>query len=151
MLKAVERICRAECEASNAPKPPEFTTLSSYPLTDNDRTATEPVVAAFKAQFGDSAYEATPAAASEDFSVFGRTWDVPYVFWFVGGTDPQVYAKAKQERQLNAIPSNHSPRFAPVLDPTLLTGLQAMLSAASAWLCAPAVRTQAREPVSGHA
>jgi metal-dependent amidase/aminoacylase/carboxypeptidase family protein len=151
MLKAVERICRAECEASNAPKPPEFTTLSSYPLTDNDRTATERVVAAFKTQFGDRAYEATPAAASEDFSVFGRTWDVPYVFWFVGGTDPQVYAKAKQERQLNAIPSNHSPRFAPVLDPTLRTGLQAMLSAASAWLCAPAARIQPREPVSDHA
>ncbi len=37
MLKAVKRICRAECEASNAPRPPEFTTLSSYPLTDNDR------------------------------------------------------------------------------------------------------------------
>ncbi|HWI79703.1 MAG TPA: amidohydrolase, partial [Ramlibacter sp.] len=30
MLKAVSRICRAECEASDAPKPPEFTTLSSY-------------------------------------------------------------------------------------------------------------------------
>ena len=30
MLKAVERICRAESEASNAPRPPEFTTLSSY-------------------------------------------------------------------------------------------------------------------------
>jgi hippurate hydrolase len=25
ILNAVERICRAECEASNAPKPPEFT------------------------------------------------------------------------------------------------------------------------------
>ena len=49
MLNAVKRICRAECEASNAPRPPEFTTLSSYPLTDNDRHATERVVDAFKA------------------------------------------------------------------------------------------------------
>jgi hippurate hydrolase len=70
--------------------------------------------------------------------VFGRTWGVPYVFWFVGGTDPQVYAKAKEQGKLNMIPSNHSPRFAPVLQPTLKVGLQAMLSAASAWLCAPA-------------
>jgi hippurate hydrolase len=60
---------------------------------------------------------------------------VPYVFWFVGGTDPQAYAKAKSEGTTNRIPSNHSPRFAPVLDPTLRTGLQAMLAAASAWLC----------------
>ena len=148
MLKAVERICRAECEASNAPRPPEFTTLSSYPLTDNDRAATDRVVSAFKAQFGDDAYETAPAAASEDFSVFGRTWNVPYVFWFVGGTDPQAYTKAKHEQQLNTIPSNHSPRFAPVLDPTLRTGLQAVLSAASAWLCAPAGRPRASEPVS---
>jgi amidohydrolase len=138
MLKAVRRICCAECEASDAPKPPEFTTLSSYPLTDNDPAATARVVEAFRAQFGDAVREGKPAAASEDFSVFGRTWGVPYVFWFVGGTDPQAYAQAKAEGTTNKIPSNHSPRFAPVLDPTLKVGLQAMLSAASAWLCAPA-------------
>ncbi|MFC7300588.1 amidohydrolase [Cognatiluteimonas weifangensis] len=138
MLQAVRRICRAECEASNAPQPPEFATLSSYPPTDNDREATARVVAAFRAQFGDAAYESKPMAASEDFSVFGRSWGVPYVFWFVGGTDPAVHARAKAEGTLNKLPSNHSPRFAPVLDPTLKTGLQALLGAASAWLCAPA-------------
>ena len=151
MLEAVKRICRAESDASNAPRAPEFTTLSSYPLTDNDRDATARVVEAFKEQFGDRAYETKPAGASEDFSVFGRRWKVPYVFWFVGGTDPQVYAKATQERKVNAIPSNHSPRFAPVLDPTLRTGLQAMLSAASAWLCSPASAIDAREPESERA
>lgn len=137
MLKAVRRICCAECEASNSPTPPEFTTLSSYPMTDNDHEATQRVADAFKVQFGDDAYEGKPAAASEDFSVFGRNWNVPYVFWFVGGTDPQVYATAKREGTLNVIPSNHSPRFAPVLEPTLKVGLQAMLCAASAWLCVP--------------
>jgi hippurate hydrolase len=138
MLKAIKRICCAECAASDAPKPPEFTTLNSYPMTDNDGAATQRVAEAFSTLFGDSAYEGKPAAASEDFSVFGRTWGVPYVFWFVGGNDPQVYAKAKEQGKLNMIPSNHSPRFAPVLQPTLKVGLQAMLSAASAWLCAPA-------------
>lgn len=137
MLQAVKRICCAECDASGAPRPPEFTTLSSYPMTDNDRDATARVAAAFQAQFGDNAHESKPMAASEDFSVFGRSWGVPYVFWFVGGTDPAVHAKAKAEGTLNKLPSNHSPRFAPVLDPTLQVGLQAMLSAASAWLCAP--------------
>jgi hippurate hydrolase len=135
MLEAVRRICCAECEASGAPKPPGFTTLSSYPMTDNDHDATARVVEAFHAQFGDDAREGKPAAASEDFSVFGRSWKAPYVFWFVGGTDPEAYAKAKSEGTTNTIPSNHSPRFAPVLDPTLRTGLQAMLAAASAWLC----------------
>lgn len=135
MLSSIRRICCAECSASDAERPPEFTTLSSYPLTENDAPSTAKVAAAFKAQFGDRAYEAAPASASEDFSVFGRAWNVPYVFWFVGGTDPEAYAEARKNRQINRIPSNHSPKFAPVLHPTLETGLQAMLTAASAWLC----------------
>lgn len=138
MLSAVRRICCAECAASAAPKPPEFTTLSTYPLTFNDPDATERVAAAFRAQFGeDRVHEVKPAAASEDFSVFGRTWGVPYVFWFVGGTDPATYEAARKAGTVKDIPANHSPRFSPVLDPTLKTGLQAMLGAVSAWLCAP--------------
>jgi hippurate hydrolase len=134
MLGAIRRICCAECTASNAPREPEFTTLSSYPLTINDAATTERVRSAFEAQFGQRAYESPPAAASEDFSVFGREWNVPYSFWFVGGTDPEVFRAALAAKKLNEIPSNHSPKFAPVLDPTLRTGLEAMLCAAGAWL-----------------
>jgi hippurate hydrolase len=134
MLSSIRRICCAECDASNAERPPEFTTISSYPLTENDEAATQRVAVAFAAHFGEKAYETKPASASEDFSIFGRTWNVPYVFWFVGGTDPDVFARAKKEKQINKIPSNHSPKFAPVIDPTLETGLQALLTAASAWL-----------------
>lgn len=136
MLKSIRRICCAECEASGAERPPEFTTINSYPLTENDLAATQKVAEAFGRQFGENASLApSPASASEDFSIFGRTWNVPYVFWFVGGTDPQVYAKARQEGTINRIPSNHSPKFAPQIHPTLETGLQAMLAAAGVWLC----------------
>lgn len=134
ILSAVKRICCAECAASNAPRKPEFTDLDSYPLTENDAQATLKVAQAFKAQFGGRAYETQPASASEDFSVFGRSWQVPYVFWFVGGTDPGLFSEAIKTGQLNAIPSNHSPKYAPVIHPTLKTGLQAMLVAAAAWL-----------------
>ncbi|MBB3258063.1 hippurate hydrolase [Paraburkholderia bannensis] len=134
MLGAIRRICCAECTASNAPREPEFTTLSSYPLTVNDEATTARLRTAFEAQFGERAYETEPAAASEDFSVFGREWGVPYAFWFVGGTDRAVFEKARAEKKINQIPSNHSPRFAPVIDPTLRTGLEAMLCAAGAWL-----------------
>lgn len=133
MLGAIRRICCAECAASNAPREPEFTTISSYPLTVNDDATTQLLLTAFKAHFGERAYETQPAAASEDFSVFGREWDVPYAFWFVGGTDPEMFRKAMAEKKLNEIPSNHSPKFAPVLSPTLRTGLEAMLCAAGAW------------------
>ncbi|MES2004819.1 MAG: amidohydrolase [Bacteroidota bacterium] len=134
ILSAVKRICCAECAASNAPRDPEFTTLDSYPVTENDAIATARVAEAFHAQFGDKSYETQPASASEDFSVFGRNWKVPYVFWFVGGTDAKIYLEAKKNNQLNSIPSNHSPKFAPVIHPTLKTGLQAMMTAAIAWL-----------------
>lgn len=135
MLKSIRRICCAECDASGAERPPEFTTINRYPLTENDRVATQKVADAFTRQFGDNALLAPhPASASEDFSVFGRAWGVPYVFWFVGGTDPQVYEQARQEGHINKIPSNHSPKFAPQIHPTLETGMQAMLAAAGAWL-----------------
>jgi acetylornithine deacetylase/succinyl-diaminopimelate desuccinylase-like protein len=63
---------------------------------------------------------------------------VPHVFWIVGGTDPAAYAQAKATKRLNELPSNHSPRYAAVLHPTLKTGLQAMLAGAGAWLAAAA-------------
>jgi hippurate hydrolase len=135
VLSAIDRICRAECAASGAERPPELTMLDSYPLTVNDAEASARVAQAFHARFGERAFETPPASASEDFSVFGRRWGVPYVFWFVGGTDPAAYAEARRAKRVNELPSNHSPRFAPALHPTLETGLDAMLVAAAAWLC----------------
>jgi hippurate hydrolase len=61
---------------------------------------------------------------------------VPSVFWFIGGTDPEIYAKAKAEGKVNEIPSNHNARFAPVIQPTLRTGVEALVVAARAWLSA---------------
>ncbi|WP_051347881.1 M20 family metallopeptidase [Asinibacterium sp. OR53] len=134
ILSAVKRICCAECSASNAPRDPEFTDIDSYPVTENDAAATAKLAEAFNVRFGDKSFETKPASASEDFSIFGRNWKVPYVFWFVGGTDPKIYLEAKKNNKINTIPSNHSPKFAPVIHPTLKTGLAAMMTAAVAWL-----------------
>lgn len=59
------------------------------------------------------------------------------MFWFVGGTDPQIYATAQAAGQLNALPTNHNPRFAPVIEPTLRTGVEALVVATLAWLHLP--------------
>jgi len=45
-----------------------------------------------------------------------------------------VYAKAKAAGTVNEIPSNHNPRFAPVIHPTLRTGVEALIVASRAWL-----------------
>jgi hypothetical protein len=64
----------------------------------------------------------------------GGEWQVPSVFWFVGGTEPEQYAKAKGAGRLAELPTNHTPRFAPVLHPTLETGMKGLLVAAGSWL-----------------
>jgi amidohydrolase len=137
VLGAIRRICEAEAAASAAPRPPEFTPLDSYSLVRNDPDATRRVGEAFRQHFtADRVQESGPASASEDFGSFGAEWHVPSVFWFVGGTDPDIYAKAKSANRLGDIPTNHNPRFAPVIHPTLETGVETMVVAVQAWLTA---------------
>jgi hippurate hydrolase len=135
VLAAIERIVKAEAAASGAPKPPEITPLDRYSLVTNDPGATGRVVDAFRQHFPeDRVQETKPTSASEDFGSFGAEWHAPSVFWFVGGTDAALYAKAKEEGRLGELPTNHNPRFAPVIHPTLETGVEAMVAAARAWL-----------------
>lgn len=135
VLAAIERIVRAEAAASGAPREPEITPLERYPLNVNDPAASERIAAAFRAHFSPERVKHTgPAPASEDFGCFGSAWKVPSVFWFVGGHDPASYAEAKAAGALHRLPVNHSPEFAPVLHPTLETGVEAMVVGALAWL-----------------
>ena len=135
VLAAIERIANAEAAASGAPRSPEITTIDRYPLNVNNQDAAKRVAEAFRGHFGaERVRETGPAPASEDFGSFGSEWHVPSVFWFVGGTDPKTYAKAKEANKINELPVNHSPKFAPVLHPTLQTGVEALVVAARAWL-----------------
>ncbi|BET57729.1 M20 family metallopeptidase [Geobacter sp. 60473] len=135
VLAAIERIVNAEAEASRAPRRPEITPLDRYPLNLNDEAASQRIAEAFRAHFSPARVHHTgPAPASEDFGCFGTAWHVPSVYWFVGGTDTETYAKAKAAGTLNELPVNHSPQFAPVIHPTLETGVEALVVAALAWL-----------------
>jgi hippurate hydrolase len=109
--------------------------LDQYALVTNDPTATRRVVDAFHTYFAaDRVRETSPTSASEDFGAFGTAAHAPSVFWFVGGTDADLYAKAKAAGRLDELPTNHNPRFAPVIHPTLETGVAALVVAAQAWL-----------------
>jgi amidohydrolase len=134
MLAAIQRIVRAECQAAGSPQDPDFQTLDSYPLTDNAAAATRQVAAAFGDYFGDRALPWDQQTASEDFSNIPRPAGIPYTYWAIGGTDPQTYRTAEQDGRLNDLPANHSPKFLPVLQPTLRTGTEALTAAALAWL-----------------
>jgi hippurate hydrolase len=135
VLGAIKRIVEAEAQASGSPKPPEITPLDRYQLVRNDPDAAERVRAAFRAHFGaDRVVDIPPISASEDFGSFGSEWHAPSVFWTVGGTDTDAYREAKAAGRLSELPTNHNPRFAPVIHPTLETGVETLVAAASAWL-----------------
>ena len=137
VLAAIERIVNAEAEASRAPKKPEITPLDRYAFVKNDPEATKRTVDAFRSYFpADRVKDTQPTTASEDFGSFGTEWQVPSVFWFVGGTDPETYAKAKKSGTIADLPTNHNPRFAPVIHPTLEAGVETLVVAAHAWLAA---------------
>ena len=62
---------------------------------------------------------------------------MPLGFWTGGGTDADTYRHAREEGRVAELPTNHNPRFAPVLHPTLETGVETLVAAAGAWLAAP--------------
>ncbi|MGW3252424.1 amidohydrolase [Streptomyces fungicidicus] len=135
VLDAIERIVRAECEASRSPVPPEIERIASFPPTVNDEEPTRRVADAFASYFGDDAHTVERQTASEDMSEIPRAFGVPFTYWAIGGIDPGRYAEAARNGTVSEdIPVNHSAGFAPVVQPTLDTGVSALTVAALAWL-----------------
>jgi hippurate hydrolase len=135
ILESIRRIVAAECDASGSPEPPEFDLFDQFPVTDNDADVTERVASAFTSHFGDRAAELPLQTASEDFSDLPTALGAPYTYWGIGGIDPDIYRQAAAAGRIaQDIPVNHSPRFAPLIPPTLDTGTEALVVAALAWL-----------------
>ena len=122
VVAAVERIVRGECAAAGSPHEPTFDYYDQFPLTDNDAEVTSTVTDAFRAHFG--AERVIPLGrvpASEDFSRIPDAFGTPYTYWGLGGFAPGT-----------GVP-NHSPFFAPLIQPTLDAGTQAVVVAAMAY------------------
>ena len=147
VLEAIRRIVTAECAASNCPQDPEFELFDQFPLTDNDTEITDRVAAAFGQFFGDRVGPGPRLTASEDFSEIPRALGAPYTYWVFGGSDPDHFRKAERAGRIaQDIPVNHSPAFAPVIQPTLDTGTQALAAAALAWLATPQDHAPQQQP-----
>ena len=139
ILAAVERITRAEAAASSAPAEPEFELIDSFPVLVNDEAA----VARTRPVLGEVAPVVDPGlvTGSEDVGLFATEAGVPCVYWILGGADPAAFAGATSREELlagvAAQPSNHSPLYAPVVEPTLSVGVAALVAAARHWLPVP--------------
>lgn len=129
-LASITRIAQAESTASGADKEPAVTSMHTFPVTVVDDAAMQAIAAVFRDYFGaDRVIESpNPLAGSEDVGFFGTTAGVPTAFWFWGGYTQQRFDDAAAAGK--PVPSNHSPEFAPVLEPTLTTGIEALTVAA---------------------
>jgi amidohydrolase len=137
---AIDRIVRAEAAASGARKEPEIITTQSFPLLVNDPAASARLTEVFNASVG-LTLDPGPVTGSEDVGILATAVGVPCAYWFIGGSDPALFAGVTTIKEAKAVvdglPSNHSPFFAPVVEPTLRTGITALTTAARTWL-APA-------------
>lgn len=140
VLAAIERMVQGEAAAAGAPEPPTITTGDSFPPVVNDPVETERTRGVLAARFGaERVIDPGPVAGSEDVGLLATAAGVPIVYWLLGGWDPAAYQAAFAAGTTDRdIPSNHSPRFAPVPHPTLETGVEALVVAALDRLAAPA-------------
>jgi amidohydrolase len=141
-LAAIERIVRAEAAAAAAPADPEITVKLSLPAVVNDPAACARVTEAFAKGIGPGlVLDPGPVSGSEDVGLLASAAGAPCAYWLLGGADPALFTNVTSVDDARAIvdglPSNHSPLFAPVVEPTLRTGVTALTCAARAWL-APA-------------
>ncbi|TEA06645.1 M20 family metallopeptidase [Mycobacteroides salmoniphilum] len=129
-LASITRIAQAESTASGADKEPAVTSMHTFPVTVVDDAAMQAIAAVFREHFGaDRVIESpNPLAGSEDVGFFGTSAGVPTAFWFWGGYTQRRFDDAAAAGK--PVPSNHSPEFAPVLEPTLTTGIEALTVAA---------------------
>jgi hippurate hydrolase len=139
VMAAIERVVTGEAIAAGAPKPPEINHTMSFPAVVNDADAVARTRLAFGDEFGDQLIvDPGPVTGSEDVGILATAAAAPCVFWLLGGADPKPFAGATDiaamQRIVHGLPSNHSPLFAPVIEPTLQVGVAALTRAARTWL-----------------
>ena len=141
VLQAIERIVRAEAQASGAAREPLLVSTESAPAVINDAAAVERTRGALAGVEGaEQVIDPGPVTGSEDVGVLAASAGAPLVFWLLGGANPAAFAGASGPQEMARIvadlPSNHSPRYAPVEDPTIAVGVGALSAAAREWLAA---------------
>src|SRR5438270_2628702 len=123
LLAAIERVAKGEAMAAGAEKMPLVEKYESTSAVYNDPVLTQHLAATLEGVLGKGTVVTEgPIMTSEDYSYFVEQ-GVPSFYFTLGVADPQKLAEAQAAgRQL---PSNHSPLFAPMADPSIKTGITA--------------------------
>lgn len=138
VIGSIERLTRAEAAAAGAERKPEITEVNSFPAVINDADACAGLREAFQSLPQTMVVDPGVVTGSEDVGILALESGAPCAYWLLGGSDPTLFAGASGVAEIAAIvaglPSNHSPQFAPVPDPTLKVGIGALVAAARHWL-----------------
>jgi hippurate hydrolase len=121
LLSGIARIVNAEAEAAGAPKPPTIEHSEATDVVFNDPALSRRLAGVLESTLGKAnVAESAPVMASEDYSVFVNA-GIPSFYFSLGGADPDKFAESKSSGK--PLPSNHSPFFAPDVEPALRTGI----------------------------
>lgn len=123
LLTGIERVAKAEAMAAGAEKMPLIEKYESTSAVYNDPVLTQHLAATLEGALGKgTVVTEEPIMTSEDYSYFVEQ-GVPSFYFTLGVADPQKLAEAKATG--GQLPSNHSPLFAPVPEPSIKTGITA--------------------------
>ncbi|KAL5119466.1 hypothetical protein ACEQ8H_002531 [Pleosporales sp. CAS-2024a] len=138
VLKSIRTIIDAEATASSNSNHPVLTPTTRFPFLFNDADMTGALEKSFAEYFepGKHSYQSDIARlqGSEDFGILATAVSKPSCFFLYGGLDPDTYDKAEKEGKMKALPGNHSPFFAPVVQPTLTKGVDGYVVSALTFL-----------------
>lgn len=136
ILNSVARIVRGEAATAGAPQEPTITEIERFPVVVNDPGALRKTLDAFAAWLGpENILDPGAGAGSEDVGILATSAGAPLSYWLLGGTDPSLFTTGDMtDPALLTVPSNHSPHYAPVIEPTLTLGVTALVTAARTWM-----------------
>lgn len=135
LLDGIARVARGEAIAAGMPedKMPVIKVEDPYtPSTFNDPDFTEAVMTDLRTRFGEKrVLKVPPVMGGEDFSQFKRAApdDVKSLIFWVGGV-PQDKWEAAQKPGAAALPSLHSPFWAPDAEKVIATATEALTGTA---------------------
>ena len=140
LLDGIRRIAEGEARAAGMPDNllPEMTVRDEFtPALYNDPELGTRLAAAIRHRIGEERVaQVRPVMGGDDFSEYGRVEPkIPIAYFWLGAVDPEKYSAAMAAG--TPLPSLHSSQFAPLPEPTIRTGVEAM-TAAALELLAPA-------------
>jgi metal-dependent amidase/aminoacylase/carboxypeptidase family protein len=141
LLASIERVTKADAEAAGAPKAPLVEVGDGADAMYNDPKLSDQLATVLRQTLGaDNVVTVPPEMSSEDYSEYELA-GVPSFYYRLGVADPQQFAEAKAKGV--SLPSNHSPFFAPDMEPSLKTAIASEVALLRSLMSGPSAHSSA--------